>query len=54
LGLGKKTGALFNANDQYALFKQYIIHPNLKYNGPLGFPVDLGIKEQVAVNWMKF
>jgi hypothetical protein len=49
-----KNGLLFNANDQYALFKQYIVHPNLKYNGPLGFPLDIGIKEEIAKIWLKF
>jgi hypothetical protein len=49
----KLNDTLFDAQNQYSLFKQYIVHPNLKYNGHYGFPVELGAKE-VALAWLKF
>jgi hypothetical protein len=47
------NGSLFNPANQYSLFKQFVVHPNLKYNGFFGFPVELGPK-QVAEIWLKF
>jgi hypothetical protein len=50
----KLNDALFDAQNQYSLFKQFIVHPNLKYNGRCGFPFELGAKEGVTETWLKF
>jgi hypothetical protein len=50
----KLNDALFDAQNQYSLFKQFIVHPNLKYNGYCGFPLELGAQRQVAETWLKF
>jgi hypothetical protein len=44
--------ALFDATNQYMWFKEYIVSPNLKYNGHYGFPSDVGAKP-IAERWLK-
>ncbi len=45
--------AIFNPENQYMWFKEYILRPNLKHNGPYQFPNDIGIKKDVAEIWLK-
>ena len=46
--------ALFESQNQYAYFKHFVVFPNLNYNGNYGFPENIGAKELVARNWLKF
>lgn len=45
--------ALFDSDSQYSFFKHFIVKPNLTYSGLFGFPVELGVKEAAARNWLK-
>jgi hypothetical protein len=46
--------ALFNADNQYAYFKHYVVLPNLTHNGVCGFPEDVGARENVTRTWLKY
>ena len=46
--------ALFNAQNQYSYFKHFVVFPNLTHNGLYGFPEDIGAKQVVAKNWLKY
>ena len=44
---------LFDPNQNYALFKHFIVFPNLIHNGHYGFPALLLPKVPAAKNWLK-
>jgi hypothetical protein len=44
--------ALFDPSNQYMWFKEYIVRPNLKYNGHYKFPSEIGAKP-IALRWLK-
>jgi hypothetical protein len=45
---------LFDAQNNYSYFKHFIVFPNLVHKGIHGFPEDMGVKQGVATNWLKY
>ena len=45
--------AVFEPNNDYAIFKHFIVYPNLIHNGEYGVPAALCPKVPAAKNWLK-